>query len=232
MPGNERIVRFQFDIPNEILIPAGNTSNPSTAQMQSLPASLHIPFFDPSHHLAQCTVSYRVRAQAMSSDTVLAETSRNIRLFPTLGNQPPLCTTDFPGEYALSASKAIRSRFGLQKLGHLSIEAVEPQPFEFYRLKDKASTKILLKLHFPQAHNSTEENRPECTDCIVTSKLRATTFVSVIPQKCIPTTQEAQTSPFLVKESRFCGWNKCTLHFPRWRRTMQGTTTLGEISLQ
>lgn len=69
------IARFHFDIPNEILTPEGDVNQSSAALIQSLPASLYIPFADPALKLAQCNVSYRDRAQVISSSTTLAGTS-------------------------------------------------------------------------------------------------------------------------------------------------------------
>ncbi|KAL2008196.1 hypothetical protein VTN00DRAFT_8178 [Thermoascus crustaceus] len=216
---------FHFDIPRQILTPNG--LKPGTDLVQSLPSSVHVSFdncnYNPHHHgcRGKSNVNYRLRAQVVKAGNIIAEAARPISLYPTLQKEPPVCTSDFPGEYALSASKTIRTFLTFRRMGVLCIETSEPSPFEFHSMKDDASTTINIRLRYRPIHghvDGIESLKP--VYATVNSKLQSTTFVSVVPRQRLPTCEEADKSPFVTKHCSTHMRHKRKLRFAPWRQAV------------
>lgn len=214
---------FHFDIPRQIVTPNG--LKPGRDLIQYLPSSLRVSFddyrFNPHQHgcRGKSNVSYRLRAQVVKAGNVVAETTRAISLYPTLQQEPPVCTSDFPGEYVLSASKMLRTFLIFRRLGELCIETSEPAPFEFHSMKDDASTAVNIRLRYRPIHGSVNGFEPlKPAYATVNSKLQATTFVSVVPRQRLPTCEEAKKSPFITRHSSYHMRHKRKLRFSPWKQ--------------
>ncbi|KAK2751905.1 hypothetical protein FQN55_008647 [Onygenales sp. PD_40] len=225
LPLRERVFPFHFTIPNHILIP--NNGDSSTDMVHPLPPSMHVNVDSVMPSSGQqrafrggCKVSYTLRAYIILNGRPVGGTSRSIVLFPTLEPQPPSCTTDFPGEYVLSASSTLRSTVLYRRVGRLVMEAREPRELEFCRKNQEASTAIHLKFMFHESREGSSSEPPPTPDFgVMGLKLKQMTFISVEPQRKLPATHDALVSPFIARDSRIISSQSRKLKFSPWVRS-------------
>ncbi|KAJ9373529.1 hypothetical protein DTO282E5_1684 [Paecilomyces variotii] len=228
-----RLFPFCFKVPRQVLTPNGLKEG--TDLVQCLPSSMNVAFENrsPNSHVHGCRgkskISYGIRAQLVRNGTVTVEMERPISLFPTLDQEPPVCTSDFPGEYILSEKKTLRALWPFRRVGELHVETSEATPFEFSSEKQSASASVKIKLRYTRACHSC--GPPEPFYGTVISRLRSTTFVSIMPQQRMPTRKEAQRSPWMTKHSTYHMNHKRKLRFSPWKPAKSnGNTPMSQAS--
>ncbi|KAK2803628.1 hypothetical protein FQN51_003390 [Onygenales sp. PD_10] len=225
LPLRERVFPFHFTIPNHILIP--NNGDSSTDMVHPLPPSMHVNVDSVMPSSGQqrafrggCKVIYTLRAYIMLNGRPVGGTSRSIVLFPTLEPQPPSCTTDFPGEYVLSACSILRSTVLYRRVGRLVMEAREPRELEFCRRNQEASTAIHLTFMFHESREGSPSEPPPTPDFgVMGLKLKQMTFISIEPQRKLPATHDALVSPFIARDSKIINSQSRKLKFSLWERS-------------
>ncbi|PGG95353.1 hypothetical protein GX51_08269 [Blastomyces parvus] len=172
---------------------------------------------------ADCRITYTLHAYLMRNGSTTAGTFRHVMLFPTQEPQPPSCTTDFPGDYALSRSAVLRTALLFRRLGRLSVETMEPAPLEMSGKNNGASTVIHLALRFRESRDERskcESTSPPTPDFgVVSLKLKQTTFISVEPQRRLPATRDLLTSPLMAKDTKIIHEQVRKLKFSPWVRS-------------
>ncbi|GAD98902.1 conserved hypothetical protein [Paecilomyces variotii No. 5] len=222
-----RLFPFCFKVPRQVLTPNGLKEGRELAQC--LPSSMNVAFENrsPNSQVHGCRgkskINYGIRAQLVRNGSVTVEMERPILLFPTLDQEPPVCTSDFPDEYVLSEKKTLRTLFPFRRLGDLLVETSEATPFEFSCQKQSASASVKIKLRYSRACQSC--GPPEPFYGTVVSKLRSTTFVSIMPQQRMPTRKEAQRSPWMTKHSTYHMNHKRKLRFSPWKQVKSNGNT-------
>ncbi|KAL2360550.1 hypothetical protein RJZ56_006573 [Blastomyces dermatitidis] len=233
-PDDQGTVRFpfHFTIPSHILIPKSGGAS-STDMVHPLPPSLLVDvdsrsLTTPSISTAQssqradCRIAYTLHAYLMRNGSTTTGTFRHVMLFPTQEPQPPSCTSDFPGDYALSRSAVLRTAMLFRRLGQLSVETMEPAPLEMSRKKNGASTAIHLVLRFRESRERSkcESMSPPTPDFgAVSLKLKQMTFISVEPQRRLPATRDLLTSPLMAKDTEIIYEQLRKLKFSPWVRS-------------
>ncbi|OAX80963.1 hypothetical protein ACJ72_04701 [Emergomyces africanus] len=229
-PDDQGTVRFpfHFTIPSHILIPkSGGTS--STDMVHALPPSLCVnagnilPSSTEQNSVrGDCRITYTLQAYIMRDGRPTTGTFRHIMLFPTQEPQPPLCTADFPGDYALSRSVVLRTGMLFRRLGRLSVETEEPAPLEISKKSGGASTAIPLVLRFRESREQRSkcESMPPIPDFGgISFKLKQMTFISVAPQRRMPATQDLLTSSFTAKDTKIVNEQSRKMKFSPWVRS-------------
>ncbi|EQL34936.1 hypothetical protein, variant [Blastomyces dermatitidis ER-3] len=175
-----------------------------------------------SSQRADCRIAYTLHAYLMRNGSTTTGTFRHVMLFPTQEPQPPSCTSDFPGDYALSRSAVLRTAMLFRRLGQLSVETMEPAPLEMSRKKNGASTAIHLVLRFRESRERSkcESMSPPTPDFgAVSLKLKQMTFISVEPQRRLPATRDLLTSPLMAKDTEIIYEQLRKLKFSPWVRS-------------
>ncbi|KLJ10671.1 hypothetical protein EMPG_13945 [Blastomyces silverae] len=233
-PDDQGTVRFpfHFTIPSHILIPKSGGAS-STDMVHPLPPSLFVDvdssITTPSISTAQnspradCRIAYTLHAYLMCNGSTTTGTFRHVMLFPTQEPQPPSCTSDFPGDYALSRSAVLRTTMFFRRLGRLSVETMEPAPLDMSGKKNGASTAIHLVLRFRESRQGggkCESTPPPTPDFgVVSLKLKQMTFISVEPQRRLPATCDLLTSPSMAKDTKVIHEQVRKLKFSPWVRS-------------
>ncbi|KAE8139378.1 hypothetical protein BDV38DRAFT_269894 [Aspergillus pseudotamarii] len=204
---------------------------------QHIPSSLNVNFSPASHRAAilgpkgTCSIDYRIRAQLLAEGRCVVDTTRPFTLWASHGRQPPVCTEDFPGEYKLSTLKTLRNPF-LRPTGRLYVYSQEPSPLEFSPEKEGAATSIRLRLRYESLKGDPMRTPPPQFHGIVRSNLKASTFISIEPQRRSPATCDASAFPFTFETRKSYPSQLRKLCFSRWTPTEMGTGTAWETEAE
>ncbi|RDH30822.1 hypothetical protein BDQ94DRAFT_180847 [Aspergillus welwitschiae] len=138
----------------------------------------------------QGRIEYFLKARLFDHGNCIAENEAPVTFAPARECSPPICISDFPGEYTLASSRRVRDRLHRRDLYYLSVQTGEPAPLYLGR-STMVSTVVPLKWNYRcLAPSQQHANVPDIYATIQTS-LRATTFVSVSPQDRIPLEEDA-----------------------------------------
>ncbi|RAQ67241.1 hypothetical protein COH21_008298 [Aspergillus flavus] len=205
---------------------------------QDMPSSLNINFSPASHRAAilsskgTCSIDYRIRAQFLAEGRCVVDTSRPFTLLASQERQPPVCIEDFPGEYKLSALKTLRNPL-LRPTGRLHVYSHEPYPLEFSPEKEGAATSVRLRLRYESLKNGdTKRKPPPRLHGIFRSNLKASTFISIEPQRRSPAMCDASAFPFTFETRKSYPSQLRRLCFPRWTPLEMGTETIWETEAE
>ena len=163
---------------------------------------------------------------------------REVRLLPALPAQPPLCTSDFAGEYIMSARSELKKAFMGLRLGggpaasDFSLQVVqEPPPLRFPKgNRALVSTPITIKAQCKQyvpTCGSSGGSPPSSLCGKITTTIKAATFISVQPRGRAPTSHDAIVSPYTNKKSKLHGSQRHGVAFPPW--SLRKAQTIGKI---
>ncbi|KAE8381723.1 hypothetical protein BDV26DRAFT_278540 [Aspergillus bertholletiae] len=211
----------------------GITGPMSNKYGQHIPSSLNLNFSPASNQSAilcskaTCSIEYRIRAQILVEGRCVVESVQPFTLWTSQGRQPPVCIEDFPGEYKLSASKTLRSPL-LRPTGRLQIYSHEPLPLEFSPEKEGAATSVRLQLRYESLKNDGARLPPPRFYGVIRSSLKASTFVSIQPQRRSPAACDASTFPFTFETRKAYGSKLRKLYFPHWTPLEIDTGTVWE----
>ena len=249
---------FHFKIPRDTFGAALNDryddAQPSSTFGRILPPSMHTSLAEiqpPSEALccrSECRVRYTVQAELMmnhrSSPKGRQTALREVRLLPALPAQPPLCTSDFKGEYILSARSELKKPFmglrlgGGPAVGELVLRVVEePPPLRLLSGKRAlVSTPITINAQYKQFHPTAggsggldESLRSSLRGRIATT-VKAMTFVSVQPRDRAPTNHDAILSPYTNVKSKLYSSQRHGVAFPPW--SLRKAEAIGKISMR
>lgn len=249
---------FHFKIPRDTFSAAlkdrHDQAQPSPKFGRTLPPSIHTsladiqPLSEATCCRSECRVRYTVRAELLmnnsSSPRDRQTTLREVRLLPALPAQPPLCTSDFKGEYTLSARSELKKPFMGLRLGggpaisELVLRVVEePPPLRFsIRKRALVSTPITINARYKQyiptsgSNGGLVESLPSSLRGRITTTIKAMTFVSVQPRDRAPTSHDALVSPYTNKKSRSYGSQQHGAAFPAW--SLRKAETIGRVFLR
>ena len=228
---------FHFDIPH-------STKNPHDIYLGD-PQRYHPPSLSISSEKAynsadlfirgECRISYGVRARLTTPDgQQTAETVHPVTFTPAHDSSPPLCASDFPGEYVLKTARTI-GNFSSPRTKILSIKTEEPPPIQFYGAR-AASTVIKLRLSHHRLKNksgSSESIRPPPDKfALVQSTLQAVTFLSVKPQDGIPRQRELIDTEIIMDKKVVSPPQNRKVRFSSWSPIMDEQSSQGKILKQ
>ncbi|KAE8362995.1 hypothetical protein BDV27DRAFT_159194 [Aspergillus caelatus] len=224
----DQCYHFRFLIPKSISGPVSNKFG------QDIPSSLNVNFSPASHRTTisgskgTCSIDYRIRAQLLAEGHCVVDTTRPFTLWASHRRQPPVCIEDFPGEYKLSTLKTLRNPF-FRPTGRLHVYSHEPAPLEFSPEKEGAATSVRLRLRYESLKKGDAMRiPPRQLHGIVRSNLKASTFVSIEPQRRSPATCDASTFPFTFETRKSYSSQLRKLCFSRWTSLEMGTETTWE----
>ena len=221
--------KFHFEISQAPFEPYSDSDSASSSRTScsALPPSFHTETVDfgplkfEAYEHGGCRVIYTLHARCLLGDVCVHETRREIGVVPNVQPMPPLDTTDFPGEYQLNGSEPLRKHFISKWGGDLSVMTSEPQPLHLCEFKDTTSTKLKLGLRFHRTSPRSIAEPPKFSHCVVVSRLKSCTFISTMKQGSMPTLQQQNISPFLIRITRYIQSQIRKLHFPSWHEMRQ-----------
>lgn len=182
---------FHFTIPQT----ANFVTSDQNASTTTLPPSLSfkpMPVYNSNDLIlrGQGRIEYFLKARLFDHGNCIAENEAPVTFAPARECPPPICISDFPGEYTLASSRRVRDRLHRRDLYYLSVQTGEPAPLYLGR-STMVSTVVPLEWNYRCLVPSQQHaNVPDIYATIQTS-LRATTFVSVSPQDRIPLEEDA-----------------------------------------
>ena len=213
---------FHFDIPKSL---HSKLLGQDCGCLADLPAS--IPRFEPEqrHPVLQprCSgesiVSYRIRAQAIRQNDVLASCTSRIKIIPSLEIRPPICVADFPGEYALAKSFRRKTWLpGITRTQGLHIEASLPEPV----VVTSPTNRIFLStcITLTQTAAPTRKCRQERPKDVMKSQFRgsliALAFISSTPRQNAPTSKDLSTTRTLSRSIHVCAKAQTKVQISKW----------------
>lgn len=184
----------------------------------------------------EVSIEYHLSAVLLRSVHLgpLAQISKDITILDdSYGIQPPTCVTDYPEEYTLSITAAVRSSDMVRKLfskvsrrrnaiipPRLLVSGSEPSPLVFRHSQRHATTSIAIKLTIFDSQNS-EEFTVTNNTVKITWRLQQSRFSSFEGLKHIPTRKklEAKNSK-LVCKTVLEDKTTYTCHVGQWLRAM------------
>ncbi|KAI9369671.1 hypothetical protein BJX61DRAFT_545355 [Aspergillus egyptiacus] len=229
------MVPWHFDIPNAIS-GVDRDIDSDHGRGGALPPSISLATesYDGAGdvwHRGKCGISYFVRARLLTRDGICHAEDRHPVLFiPTAtGVPPPLCVSDFPGEYCLAASRSPSRILPFQGAPSVSICTEEPAPLHFNLDNRSAFTTIPIQLLYrssptPSTHYENGPNArstsPAEVHLVVDSSLEAATVWSTLPQDAVPRlVKRDQWPPVLVKKTEVCRAQNRKLCCSTWTPT-------------
>ncbi|GKZ29529.1 hypothetical protein AbraIFM66950_005366 [Aspergillus brasiliensis] len=142
----------------------------------------------------QGRVEYCLKARLFTQGECIciAETEISVKFAPARECSPPICVSDFPGEYTLEMSRRVRDILHRRDLYYLSVHTEEPAPL-YLDLSSATviSTVVPLKWRYRCLNPSQRHAHPPEIYATIQTSLRATTFVSVSPQDRLPLEKDA-----------------------------------------
>lgn len=169
--------------------------------------------------VTQYNITYSITASAYSQRGIAASSTQKLSLLPVSDAQPPLCASDFPGEYFLAATTDRQSKLHLTKPTgpHIEVAGQEPEPAVFSANDDEPHGPVelpfLLKLSPSTGKTLDQESLPEQ----VHLKAQLVTRTLVTPQgsRNVPTIEQANMEDSYVRTSRAQD-QEYTIAIPRW----------------
>ncbi|GKZ23231.1 hypothetical protein AbraIFM66951_001267 [Aspergillus brasiliensis] len=235
---------FHFNIPR-------SANSPSTSDNDStpLPPSLSfkpMPVYSSNDNdlilRGQGRIEYCLKARLFTQEECIciAETETPVTFAPARECSPPICTSDFPGEYTLEMSRRVRDLLHRRDLYYLSVHTEEPAPLYLdHSSGGMVSTVVPLKWRYRCLNPSQRHAHPPGIYATVQTSLRATTFVSVSPQDRLPLEKDANklldfklvantsgTGLTQERKLRVASWESGSHDRAEEGRTWQATTPL------
>ena len=175
-------------------------------------------------------VFYQIQAKLYLTDALLASATHKVHIFDCSEVAPPLCLGDFGSEYNSRRETVIRKNV-FQKLGRMSIEATQPDPFVFGCAGDSATTKLILQVSVHKTHAPLEVGDPDTFEAAITWKLQSSTFVSTKTMDSQPTMRQASCSSSMARLVKTGQGHRLKMIWSDWTRSnpldpvCSGTTT-------
>ncbi|OJJ73066.1 hypothetical protein ASPBRDRAFT_53309 [Aspergillus brasiliensis CBS 101740] len=187
---------FHFNIPR-------SANSPSTSDNDStpLPPSISfkpMPVYSSNDNdlilRGQGRIEYCLKARLFTQGECIciAESAIPVTFAPARECSPPICVSDFPGEYTLEMSRRVRDILHRRDLYYLSVHTEEPAPLCLnHSSASVVSTIIPLRWRYRCLDSSRQHIYPPGIYATIQTSLRATTFVSVSPQDRLPLEKDA-----------------------------------------
>lgn len=134
--------------------------------------------------LIMYTLDAEVRTPGSSTSGIamFCRVSREVPLIPIQSACPPLDTKDFPREYQLRLTRALRLRFRYHPIGTIEVSTNEPQPLNLASRYPRPFTTVPIELAFTELRRYRKIAAHPCNwkICIRTTII-SKTFYSVLP---------------------------------------------------
>lgn len=163
-------------------------------------------------------VLYQVQANLYLGDDLLARAAHNVHIFDCSEVAPPLCLGDFGSEYVARQETVIRKNL-FQKLGLMSIEAAQPDPFVFGCAGDSEATKMLLQVSVHKTHAPFEVAEPGTFEAAITWKLQSSTFISMETMDRQPTIRQTACSSSMAHLVNASQGHRLKMIWSDWKRS-------------
>ena len=165
------------------------------------------------------SVSYTVQAKLHREDILLAATSRKVKIFTCNAISPPLSLEDFAPEYSSCQKSVVRQSF-FQRVGWMTIQGIQPEPFMFCGNESSPTTKVPLLVKLQMIDNSRGNHEVGTFSAAIAWRLQSSTFVSSMQmQDALPTTRQAVSSPWLGHIIKTRPTHRLKMMWSGWRRT-------------
>ena len=163
-------------------------------------------------------VIYQVQANLYLGDALLASAAHKVHIFDCSEVAPPLCLGDFGSEYVSRRETIIRKNV-FQKVGLMSIEATQPDPFVFGRAGDSEATKILLQVSVQKTYAPFEVAEPDTFQAAITWKLQSSTFISMETMDRQATIRQAACSSSMARLVNTGQGHRLKMIWSDWKRS-------------
>ncbi len=225
---------FEFVIPNSLI---SARSDVAPEYLNLLPTVKEGPAFrgvNSQRLYMRPMIEYMLTASAMHIDSGRRyQCKQDISVMPSNAVAPPLQVEDFPRDYTLTSSKALKRHIWSRPIGKLTVSAVEPQPLNMSTNAPRASTTASIKLFFEPREAGECAIRPYDWSITVKSFLRIRTYITTRPFQQIPTQEIVETDPLVQVDSKATSASRrhCdTLPWRLHRLSPAGTITTGPLA--
>ena len=154
----------------------------------------------------QPNIAYQLRAtirwKTAEGRTQISETAYRLRVVSLVQATPPLSIDDFPKEFCLCSSIALRQNRRKPILGGITLFTSEPQPVVLNTTKPRASTVCHIHYRFDPAPMAPAKSCLQRLNCLVQSTLKVKTFYSTRPLKAMPGMTHVDRNPSLQVRTR------------------------------
>ncbi|KAK5949636.1 hypothetical protein OHC33_009233 [Knufia fluminis] len=201
-PENVRKYPFSFDVQSWLRYDeaSGNHSRilESRSNYVSIPPSLRHEILTTPQGVrrprAGAHVGYKLTARLLKDHRVVDRIVQPILLFLSQPPCPPMCVTDFKGEYRSFQKSALRGAL-FQKVGDISVVVQEPKQLTVRADRADSIVEVPVKLLFEQTKGNAALSDQPTIEADVKWTFRFLTFVSMQEQQGPPTLKGALVSP-------------------------------------
>lgn len=199
---NERHYPFNFNVQNWLRHDHENSELhqclSSRNNFASLPPSLkheilRVPQGKPRPR-AGAQVTYKLTAHLLKDRKIIDRIMQPILLLVSHDPSPPMCMTDFVGEYRMAQKCLLRGPL-FQKAGELSITAQEPKQLTVKADCSESMVELPVKLRWSRQKQEVNVYQEPRIEAEVKWQFRLSTFVSLMEQRGPATLKQALASP-------------------------------------
>lgn len=201
-PTNERHYPFNFNVESWVRHDQQNSelrrAMASRNHFASIPPSLWHEIHDTPKGVprprAGARVTYRLTARLLKDHRIIDRIIQPILLLVSQNPSPPMCITDFNGEYRTVQKGILRSSL-LKKTGEVTVIVEEPQQLTVRADSDDSVVELPVKLQLERPKQDASLNQSFHIKAEVKWQFRFSTFVSMLEQLGPPTMKQALSSP-------------------------------------
>lgn len=143
---------------------------------------------------AGARVTYRLTARLLRDHRTIDRIMQPILLLVSQMPSPPMCITDFKGEYRMIQKSVLRSSL-LKKTGELTVIVQEPKQLTVKAQCENSVVELPVKLQLERSRQEMSFGQPLRVEAEVKWQFRFSTFVSIMEQRGPPTLKQATSSP-------------------------------------
>lgn len=201
-PTNEKHYPFNFDTESWVRHDQKNSqlrrAMASRNHFASIPPSLWHEIHSTPKGVpkprAGAKVSYRLTARLLKDHRIIDRIIQPILLLVSQNPSPPMCITDFNGEYRTVQKGTLRSSL-MKKAGELTVMVEEPNQLTVRADCEDSVVELPVKLQMERSKQDATVNSSFYVNAEVRWQFRFSTFVSMLEQVGPPTVKQALSSP-------------------------------------
>ena len=169
---------------------------------------------------AGARVTYQLSAKILRNRRILQCVKKAICLLPSNSPSPPMCISDFKGEYCPTQKTSLRGSL-YQKAGDLSVIVKEPKPLNIRANCEASMVELPVKLRLERAAGDASLLEDLCVEADVKWQFRFWTFVSMLEQRGPATLTQALASPATAHVRSSLSARTLKMSWRKWRLASQ-----------
>jgi len=222
---NERHYPFRFNVQSWIRRDEASSRHnrvlASRGNYASIPPSLKHEI-SPTPQGAQkpragARVTYKLTARLLKDHHTVGTLVQPILLYLSRPPSPPMCVTDFTGEYRPVSKSVLRGPL-FRKTGEISAIVQEPKQLTVRADRADSMVELPIKMMLERFGGDAALSNFPSFEAEISWDLRCSTFVSIFEQQGPPTLKEALVSPATAFVRSSLGSRSLRMVWRNWRR--------------